>query len=803
MKFLQNWKIETSKVPAYGAFKKEFIIDVDYKLLEMMSEFKHPEITEDRLKLLRPLLQTINKQTNKLIVSYYHPFNLGRFYPKNSLSPINVSRHFKHSLFSYMNWFDLDMVRGHPSIIFSIAKNNNIHLPTFEKYLTNRDEVVSQLLNHYQTEKPENDENWKPLNEKDIKDIFNITIYGGSHTTWEKQMAENGKEIGTTLIHPIEKEFVKECRMIMDTIYNSNPDILERVKGEEKNEYKLKSKVMSYFCGTIENEILHIAYKFLCERGVIKNDIVLLEYDGLCFPNPNINNLSNIIDELNYNIREKTKINVKMTLKNYDEEYIHKDIIEKRKMAELPIAEIVEENDEIPVAEIITNNPNKNDISFYQKWKTEFELSHFKVINKSFFMKIIKDQFGFIQEFKPFSKTDIITSYEHITFMDYSGMIPVPKACIREWISDDTIRSYEDMKLYPPPLKCPENIFNLWTPFYAETLMEKYCWNVDDKTEEKQAELLKKRDSIIQHMKILCNHNETDFIYFSKWIGQMLKYPAFKTTCITLISEEGAGKGTFIHLLHRMMGESKVLETAEPQERVWGKFNGCMMDAFFVNCNEMELKIQQEAESRIKTLITDTKGLYINEKNIKGFKLDSYHRFMITSNKQVPVKTHSKDRRYKIIRTSDEKLGDTDYFDTLRSYINDDKVLLLMYEYFTTLPGLDKFHLEKIVQNEYQQILAESFNKSIPQLFMEQFTLDNYDEGWVEKSSTDLITLFDSFKSKNKFIFECDAVRLMRNINLLNFPDGCMIKRHTKKGNMTNFNIGLLKQHFKLENLED
>jgi hypothetical protein len=788
MKFLKNWKIETTKIPSYTQFKKTFEIDVDYKLLEMICEKEHKEITEDRKKLVRPLLGAIDKKTNKLSVSYYHPYGLGRFYAKNSLSPINVSRHFKHSLFSSQDWIDLDMVRGHPSILFHIAKNNNIHLKTFEKYLTNRDKVIGELLEHYQSEPP-------TLASKDIKDIFNITIYGGGHSTWESQMAKDGKEIGTSVIHDFEKEFVTECRMVMDFIYNSNPEIIEKVKGEEKDEYKLKSKVMAYFCGTIENEILYIAYKFLCERGVIQNDKVLLEYDGLCFPNPHMDNLDDTIDELNHTIRDKTKLNVRMINKIYEDEYIHQDIIEKRRLLDVPIATEVSP---ILECEPAIQSETKDE---YEKWLEEFNKNHFKVINKSFFVKCIKNEDGFIEELKIFSKTDIITSYEHITYMDYSGLIPSRKACIKTWISDKRMRKYEDMKIVPPPLTCPENIFNLWTPFYIEFLNQSRVWDLSSDSDNN--DLLDKRDALIHHMRILCNHNEDDFIYLVRWIGQMFMFPSIKTTCITFVGEEGAGKGTLIHLLRKMMGEKKVLETSSPEEHVWGKFNSVMADAFFVNCNELEYKAQQEAESKIKALITDVKGLRINEKGVKSYQLDSFHRFMFSSNKLVPLKTHSNDRRNKMIRSSDEKCNDKEYFKNIYSYIEDERVLLLMYDYFIHLPKLDTFHTEKIVQNAYQKVLAESSTKTIPELFLEDFTRQNYDECWVERNGTDLITMFNSFKTKNGFTFECDASKLMRNIYLLKLPEGTIIKRETKKCNYSNFNIGLLKQYFKLEGLED
>ena len=43
----------------------------------------------------------------------------------------------------------------------------------------------------------------------------------------------------------------------------------------------------------------------------------------------------------------------------------------------------------------------------------------------------------------------------------------------------------------------------------------------------------------------------------------MIQFPAVKSTCLTFISGEGAGKGTLMRLFERMMGTSKVFETSE------------------------------------------------------------------------------------------------------------------------------------------------------------------------------------------------------------------------------------------------
>ena len=54
----------------------------------------------------------------------------------------------------------------------------------------------------------------------------------------------------------------------------------------------------------------------------------------------------------------------------------------------------------------------------------------------------------------------------------------------------------------------------------------------------------------------------------------MVQQPAEKSTCITMISDEGAGKTTIIEVNKKMMGCQKVLMTTNPKDDCWGKFNG-------------------------------------------------------------------------------------------------------------------------------------------------------------------------------------------------------------------------------------
>lgn len=140
---------------------------------------------------------------------------------------------------------------------------------------------------------------------------------------------------------------------------------------------------------------------------------------------------------------------------------------------------------------------------------------------------------------------------------------------------------------------------------------------------------------------------------------------------------------------------------------MWGNFNELMQDAIVVCCDELDQKSQLQCEGKFKGLITN-KNLTVNPKGHKPFKMNSYHRFIFTTNKSTPVMTHKNDRRNKVIRVSDGLCGKEEYFDKIRSGLNDDVILRLLYEHFIGISDLNTFHLLGIEQNEYQQISTES-----------------------------------------------------------------------------------------------
>jgi len=424
----------------------------------------------------------------------------------------------------------------------------------------------------------------------------------------------------------------------------------------------------------------------------------------------------------------------------------------------------------------------KNNENEFEEMKIEFEKTHAKIINKTIY--ISETENGIIM----FKECNLIISYRHLKYNkpkynqkgEFIGMVET--SFINDWIGSTTIRRYDDVAIYPPPLKCPENIFNLWQPFWISKLTDEY---------EKDQEGL---DMFLNHIKILCGHEEIIKDYITKWLAQMFQNPATKTIVPTFISEEGAGKGSLLELLGRMMGSKKTLVTTTPSRDVWGSFNGLMSDCFLVNLNEMNKKETLDSEGKIKGLITDPQ-LTINKKGIDSYIVTSYHRFIITTNSSDPINTKNGDRRNIIIRSSDEKCNDKEYFLKLRNKLEDINVMRTIYDYLMSIPNMDTFNSlikpSTSYQNDMKEVARSPFCR-----WVESYIREIQDENEDPKLlGEEQYRLFKIWIHANGIIHETSSVKMALALKRLNI-DGIETGVKGRNGNYTIYNIQKLKKHY-------
>jgi hypothetical protein len=197
MRFLNKWTIDLDKLPGYTDFNEDFTEVIDCALGEMILECDDMRLTSEIKTEFAKVLQRVDKTTNLLPVKYAARFGMGRRYPNyenefygNGLpnprfgkyygALITEPRLIKNTLFAFSNWVDIDQQKGHPTILVNLAELNGLDLPAYKQFISPGffDFLVESMSAHYSVEGE------APIDKKDIKALFNRTIYGGKHGGW-------------------------------------------------------------------------------------------------------------------------------------------------------------------------------------------------------------------------------------------------------------------------------------------------------------------------------------------------------------------------------------------------------------------------------------------------------------------------------------------------------------------------------------------------------------------------------------------------------------------------------------------
>lgn len=573
-----------------------------------------------------------------------------------------------------------------------------------------------------------------------------------------ERFGENGKKIFLSALNDDKlnkkikddffKSFDKECKMIQSKI-NAIPEYKHIVESTPIEKlYNWNGSAFNRIMCVYENKILQEVITVLNRKNI---SIAVLMFDGLMIYG-NYYQDESLLREIEEHINIVFEnLNMKFSYKEHDDTLV------------LP-----EDHEEY--------DAERSNDDGYEAVKEEFEKTHCKIVHKAFF---IIEKVGGTREIM--SRSKLVDAYMNKKFTDYSA--DKPKSCpfINKWLQDENMRSYDDISIYPPPLKCPKNIYNLWKPFKVSTYTGEYI---------KSEKGLK---AFLEHTSILCNHDKLVRIYFIQWLAQMFQFPAIKTIVPALIGEEGAGKGTFMELIALLMGDGIVFSTPEPSRDVWGHFNSLMMTAFLVNLNEMQKKEAQECQGKFKALITDP-TISINRKGLDAVYIRSFHRFIITSNEDEPMKTKKGDRRQWIIRISDEKACNAEYFKELRKLYEDVNVQRTIYDYLMSIEGLEDFNAIERPETEWQKD-NKKLREDLFLQWVEAMVVMFKDENEKRFKSGEQLELFKNWCRREGHVYETNSVSMIMKIKRLNLPG---IETGVRDGdvNVSIYNIQRLKQHF-------
>jgi len=287
-------------------------------------------------------------------------------------------------------------------------------------------------------------------------------------------------------------------------------------------------------------------------------------------------------------------------------------------------------------------------------------LSTNKILNKEIALIIIEGQSRFakfddLNNFELSTKQAVDDWYaslfavdedgEPITYKTSGSQMPAFKV----WTTWDKKNKYSGLIFDPSKPKAYKDKLNLWKGLSIEP-------------KEGDCQL------ILNHIKhIWCKNHKPTYEYVLNWFARMLQKPHLQgETAITLASGQGTGKNIILDIFSRILKNHQTVSTKLSD--IVGKYNDHLATSVFVFLNEAIWGGDKTAEGTIKALITDN-IITMEKKFMPMVTVKNCTHLVIASNNEWYASLGLDDRRYITLTPSEEKKGNTQYFNKLSNQI--------------------------------------------------------------------------------------------------------------------------------------
>ncbi len=229
---------------------------------------------KNQIEQLTAYLSTNNNSKDQCFrVRYFKcKDKFGRAYIYKALGLTAFSRKVRNTLIKDL-YYDFDIKNCQPEIIYNLCKEHNIQCPFILKYIQNRDDVLSTVMNHYNIDR-----------DKAKKLILRLCFFG----TVEGFFIENNM-IGMKNDCSFLINFKGELERVANQFKRWNPTLYEitRHKSEAKLTKNYLGSFFSIFLQEYECRIVSKVLEWLfnetdvCYKKGISDKIAIYEYDGI------------------------------------------------------------------------------------------------------------------------------------------------------------------------------------------------------------------------------------------------------------------------------------------------------------------------------------------------------------------------------------------------------------------------------------------------------------------------------------------------------------------------------------------
>lgn len=179
-------------------------------------------------------------------------------------------------------------------------------------------------------------------------------------------------------------------------------------------------------------------------------------------------------------------------------------------------------------------------------------------------------------------------------------------------------------------------------------------------------------------LEIICDNDQVAFEYLIRFLAHALQFPEDKPgIMVIMIGGQGIGKGTLGKILRHIW--SATYYHIHKIEDVTGNFNAVLERAFIVFLDEALFAGDRKASDSLKSLVTES-VIQINEKYQPARQTKSYHRFFAATNADHFKNTERDDRRDFVLKVSEARKGDLEYWSALNAEMDGNGVAAMMHD---------------------------------------------------------------------------------------------------------------------------
>ena len=598
-------------------------------------------------------------ETNEILYKQAKSSPQGRFFSETP-SLQGISRKIRHTIAKDI-YYDIDIKNCHPVILVWYCESRGIECGWIKHYINNREDCFNELMPILN------------ISKDDVKIGLLSMMNGGSGF----KDIENYSDVLPTWF----LGYYHEVKDIHEAIIKLNPEFEKQViEKKGKDYYNIGGSVANKILCQYENIILLHMVHFCLKNKV---DVGSLCFDGLMVYKKSIDDLNSFLKQMCEFVKAKTSIDVLIVEKPMDE------AINTWGM-EVDVARTRYDDVKSNTEKDLDENKKKAE-NFYQDMKSEFELYHFKNVDSGTYYELYKDK----NDFKVRSQAKLKESYCHMSYPNFTPFGWIESSFIDRWIKDKNIRKYNSVDLYPPPLHCPENHFNLWTGFEIENT---------EVTEDDEKELKDDFQIVLNHFKLLFSDTDKDddlnYQYVMNYFANLIQFPGKKPeVAIILKSLEGLGKELMYNFLVRIFGEKYCFITQNIEQYVFGEFNSLCEGKILFAFDEMNIKVSKGLEEKIKAFIT-SKYITINGKGISPYPTGNFNHTLFFTNRDLPVPVSDTDRRFNCVDASKKVVPKTEYYIKLGKLLENDKIIRMLFDYFMKI-DISQFNIKNIPCSEF------------------------------------------------------------------------------------------------------